>query len=123
MPDEISGYTWIVPLEKLKSQKRFIMEINGNEIAFFMVGDDIFAVSNICPHQHSPLIADGMLEGHIVTCPMHGWGFDIRNGNAVNASGFLPCYEVKIIDRDVYIKTPELHCDPSWFGIDAHDTE
>lgn len=49
------------------------------EVALFNVGGEFFALENSCPHQGGP-IADGWLEGAMVTCPWHGWCFDVRSG-------------------------------------------
>ena len=39
----------------------------------------VFAVANSCPHKGGPL-ADGMLAGEQVVCPMHAFRFDPDNG-------------------------------------------
>ena len=49
------------------------------EVAIFNVGGELFALENTCPHQGGPL-ADGWLEGPMITCPWHGWCFDVRTG-------------------------------------------
>lgn len=49
------------------------------EVALFNIGGEFFALENSCPHQGGP-IADGWLEGPLVTCPWHGWCFDVRSG-------------------------------------------
>ena len=49
------------------------------ELAVFNIDGDFFALENSCPHQGGP-IADGWLEGPLVTCPWHGWCFDVRSG-------------------------------------------
>ena len=49
------------------------------DVAIFNVGGELFALENSCPHQGGPL-ADGWLENGLVTCPWHGWCFDVRTG-------------------------------------------
>ena len=49
------------------------------EVAVFNVNGEFFALENTCPHQGGPL-ADGWLEGALITCPWHGWCFDVRSG-------------------------------------------
>ncbi|HEV3152404.1 MAG TPA: non-heme iron oxygenase ferredoxin subunit [Candidatus Baltobacteraceae bacterium] len=49
------------------------------DIAVFNVGGEFYALENSCPHQGGP-IADGWVEDALVTCPWHGWCFDIRTG-------------------------------------------
>ena len=48
-------------------------------IALFNVEGEYFALDGICPHQGGPL-GEGELQGCVVTCPWHGWQFDVRNG-------------------------------------------
>ncbi len=55
--------------------KRFI--INETEIAVFKSNGNIFALSNICPHQQTALIYDGFIEEGCVVCPAHSWKFDL----------------------------------------------
>ncbi len=53
--------------------------VGEREIALFNVDGAFYALENSCPHQGGPL-ADGWLEGTLVTCPWHAWCFDVRTG-------------------------------------------
>ncbi len=53
--------------------------VQGRVIALFHVDGQFFALDGVCPHQGGPL-AKGTLTGHVVTCPWHGWQFDVRDG-------------------------------------------
>lgn len=55
------------------------VEAKGKEIALFKVAGKVSAISHICPHQGGPL-AEGGLDGTVVTCPWHGWSFDVVSG-------------------------------------------
>ncbi len=48
-------------------------------VAIFNVEGTVFALDGVCPHQGGPL-GKGELTGGIVTCPWHGWQFDVRSG-------------------------------------------
>ena len=56
------GFEFICKLSELKTNtgSRFI--IDDIEIAVFKIDDNIFAVSNICPHQHTALIYEGIIK-------------------------------------------------------------
>ncbi len=84
---------------------------DGTEVALFRFGETVHAVTNICPHQHSPMIADGYLEGCEVTCPMHGWTFDVRTGRNIEGGAGLRRFTARVIDATVYLRRPEL---PRW---------
>jgi nitrite reductase (NADH) small subunit len=48
-------------------------------VALFNVEGTLYALDGICPHQGGPL-GKGKLTGCIVTCPWHGWQFDVTTG-------------------------------------------
>ncbi len=48
-------------------------------VALFNVDGQFFALDGVCPHQGGPL-GKGCLTGTVVTCPWHGWQFDVRSG-------------------------------------------
>lgn len=82
------------------------VEHEGRIYALFGVGGEISAVDGICPHQGGPL-ADGPISGTCVTCPWHGWQFDVRTGaTPINTRLKLPVFEVKIEGQDVLVAVP-----------------
>jgi nitrite reductase (NADH) small subunit len=82
------------------------VEYEGRVYAIFNIGGLLLAIDGICPHQGGPL-AEGTVEGTIVTCPWHGWQFDVRTGqNTLGGRVTQPVYEVKIEGRDVLVAVP-----------------
>ncbi len=78
--------------------------IGEQHLALCNVGGVFHASSNVCPHAGGP-IGEGTLVDHALTCPYHGWAFDVRDGScAVNAEVKLPIYPVKLVDGVVYVK-------------------
>ena len=67
-----------------------VVEIEGQEIALFRVGDAAYAVENLCPHREGPL-GEGELDGEVVTCPFHGWEVNVRTGEVV----YNPCVKAR----------------------------
>lgn len=59
-----------------------VVQASGKEIALFNVNGQFFAIDNSCKHKGGPL-GEGLLDDHVVTCPWHGWKFDIRTGKSV----------------------------------------
>ncbi len=98
------GYKNICSINQLKDRegKRFI--INDVDVAVFKVDGEVFALSNICPHQQTTLIYDGFIEKEYVVCPIHGWMFNLKTGKTPSGTNGLVNYDVKIIDEQVYIK-------------------
>ena len=72
-------------------------------VALFNVGGEFYALDGICPHQGGPL-GKGELAGCIVTCPWHGWQFDVKTGAVTfNPREKVPTYEVRIEGSDVFV--------------------
>lgn len=79
------------------------ISLNDKEIALFNVGGTIFALDNTCLHQGGPL-GEGTLEDKIVTCPWHGWQYDVTSGcNTFNPDVKVNCYRVKIENGDILV--------------------
>jgi nitrite reductase (NADH) small subunit len=82
------------------------VEFEGRVYALYNIEGVISAIDGICPHQGGPL-ADGFVEGTTVTCPWHGWQFDIRSGKTpLGPKITQPVYEVKVEDQDVLVAVP-----------------
>lgn len=78
--------------------------VEGRIVAWFNVAGEIHALDGICPHQGGPL-GRGRLAGSVVTCPWHGWQFDVRTGaHQVNAAICHPRYPVKVEGTDILIQ-------------------
>jgi NAD(P)H-dependent nitrite reductase small subunit len=76
--------------------------LEGKEIALFNVDGTFYAVDNECPHRGGPL-AEGELEGCLVTCPWHAWQFDLTSGESVTDDSKVSRYDVKVEGGDVFV--------------------
>ena len=73
-------------------------------VALFNVDGVFHALDGVCPHQGGPL-GKGRLEGCIVTCPWHGWQFDVRDGqHQLSARLQQPRYNVRIEGGTVMVE-------------------
>ena len=78
----------------------------GRVIALFNVDGTYFALDGICPHAGGPL-GEGDLSGSVVTCPWHGWQFDVTTGrNALNPRIEQSRFPVKIEGNDIWVELP-----------------
>jgi nitrite reductase [NAD(P)H] small subunit len=66
------------------------VQIAGQDIAIFNLGDRFLAVENKCPHRGGPL-ADGIVSGRTVVCPLHAWKVDLESGQVTNRPEENPC--------------------------------
>ena len=86
--------TWVriafcrdIPLREGRAVK-----VGNREIAIFNLGDRFLAVENRCPHKGGPL-ADGIVSGSTVVCPLHAWKMSLETGKGVNGPSASSCVE------------------------------
>ena len=86
------------------------VRVGDRFVALFNVGGAVHATDNVCPHAGGPLARGrrGGPCGEIVTCPWHGWRFNVRTGEVVEepASERLATYPVRIEAGEVWIGMP-----------------
>jgi nitrite reductase/ring-hydroxylating ferredoxin subunit len=100
----MDGFTKIGALGELKDRRPHNAVIGGMNVVVVKVGDDLFAFENNCPHQHFALLHQGTIEGCEVTCPMHGWTFDMKSGQSTNGNGRLRKLNIRILDGWVWVE-------------------
>lgn len=80
-----------------------VAEVMGKTLAVFNVDGTFHAIDNTCVHRGGPL-GEGDVEGSIVTCPWHGWKFDVTTGTCqANPMAKVEVYEVKVDGADVKV--------------------
>ncbi len=100
------GWIKMATLDELVPGRSKEVEHEGRIFALFNVDGTISAIDGICPHQGGPL-AEGVLDGTLVTCPWHGWQFDVRTGRSTLGGRMRqPAYDVKLEGRDVLVAVP-----------------
>jgi nitrite reductase (NADH) small subunit len=94
----------VLDLAGLAPGQSALGRVNGEDVALFRRGDEIFAIGNECPHQGGSL-SDGLVEGDIVTCPLHGWEFDLRSGACMTVPGeSVPRYRVTVEAGAIFLE-------------------
>ena len=72
-------------------------------VAVYNCAGEIYALDGVCPHQGGPL-GRGALAGCIVTCPWHGWQFDVRDGGRqLSASVRQPSFPTRVVDGAIEV--------------------
>ncbi len=91
------GFEVVLHKDALEDGATVEVIIAGKAIAVSRVGGTFYACSNTCPHAEGPL-GEGSLEGHVLTCPYHGWQFDVRDGRCLTVEDAgVQTYEVRIV--------------------------
>ena len=79
------------------------VQVAGTPVALANVGGKLYAIHNTCLHRGGPL-GQGELEGTVVTCPWHGWQFDVTTGKAVmNPAAGVGCFQTEVQGDEVYV--------------------
>lgn len=92
-------FVQVAEISELAPGQRLLIEVDDQPIAVFRVGDDYYAIGDVCTHDDGPL-GDGELDDHQIVCPRHGARFDIRDGKALTLPAVVdtPWYPVRIKD-------------------------
>ncbi|HXY85328.1 MAG TPA: Rieske 2Fe-2S domain-containing protein [Gaiellaceae bacterium] len=80
------------------------VQAGEDEIALAHCEGGFYAVQQHCLHLEGPL-GDGVLDGCVLSCPWHGWQYDVRTGtNEFDLAIKLRTYEVEVVDGDVRVR-------------------
>jgi len=79
------------------------VDAGGRPIALANVGGTFRAIDGTCLHRGGPL-GEGTLEGTVVTCPWHGWQFDVQTGKStLNPAAGVGCFAVELRGDEVFV--------------------
>ncbi len=82
------------------------VELENKKIALFQINGKFYAIDDMCRHRGGPL-SEGSLDGNVITCPWHGFAFDITNGNCVTNSALKQTsYPVQVKGDEILIEIP-----------------
>lgn len=80
-----------------------VYSVSGENIAVFRTRSGaVYAVQAECPHRGGPL-ADGLVGGTTLICPLHGWKFDLTTGHALFGDCGVKTFPVYIDDAEQII--------------------
>ncbi len=99
----MTNFVKVASTSDLKPGENKVVSANGTEVALFNVDGEYFAINNTCLHRGGPL-GEGFLEGDVVTCPWHGWKYNVKTGsNAMLPTAKVANYQVKVEGNDVLV--------------------
>jgi nitrite reductase/ring-hydroxylating ferredoxin subunit len=80
------------------------VEVQGQRLLLYNVGGSYYATSATCAHLGGPL-DEGLFEEGVVTCPWHGWQFDVCTGESIYDPGrSIATYPVKVVGDDLLVE-------------------
>lgn len=94
----LAGKTADVPVGTIREFK-----MEGKSVAVANVGGQLYAINGVCMHRGGPL-GDGVLEGAVVTCPWHGWQYDVRTGKVGQSPSVgVESYPVEVRGEEIFV--------------------
>ncbi len=94
----------VAELDSVPEGGSLAFDVAGLSVLVCRSAGGVFAVENRCTHNGSPL-EGGRIRGHILSCPVHGARFDLRDGSTAGALTKAPIrtFPVEIVDRTVFV--------------------
>lgn len=106
METSVSEWVRVADVEEIPVGGGKEYAARGRVIALYNVEGTFHALDGVCPHAGGPLGA-GVLVGNVVTCPWHGWQFDVTSGrHCLNANLQHQAFPVKVVGNDVLVELP-----------------
>src|SRR5262245_60924288 len=97
----------VTTVKEVRELRGTLVSIDGEDITLFKRNGEVFAINNVCAHQHFSMLHQGEIEGFEVMCPMHGWKYDIRTGMSTTGQGKVASYKVKVVGEDILVEIPD----------------
>ena len=102
------SFVKVCALADMPDEGALAVEVEDTPVAVVRVGDEVFALRDVCSHAEVAL-SEGEVYDHTIECWLHGSCFDLRTGKPTNppATQPVPTYRVKIEGDDVYVSLKE----------------
>ncbi|MEW6306532.1 MAG: nitrite reductase small subunit NirD [Verrucomicrobiota bacterium] len=97
--------TWsnLVAVSEMPAGRGLTVRVGDREVALFCIDGEYHAIDGRCPHRGGPL-GEGWLENGVVSCPLHGWEFDVKTGKSVNAPDCaVRRFPVRVVDGQIQV--------------------
>lgn len=95
--------TKVAKTSEIPSGTGKVVEAGGRAIAVFNCEGSFYAIDNTCVHRGGPL-GEGSLSGTTVTCPWHGWEYDVSSGSChTNPAAKVQRFDVKVEGDDLLL--------------------
>ena len=118
MPAESQRW-FVARTEEIPVGERKLVTVKRHSVGVFNVGGEFVAVLNLCPHELAPVCRGPVggttlpskpgawkwgREGEILSCPWHGWEFDLLTGRSIADPRIrVRTYPVEVEDGDIFV--------------------
>jgi nitrite reductase (NADH) small subunit len=95
-----------------RGARRVVRACGLPAIAVFRTADDaVYALNDRCPHRGGPL-SEGIVQGHAVACPLHGWVIALKSGEAeAPDEGCVITVGIKLVGDTILLSASALEVD------------
>lgn len=99
----MSEFITVANTADIPSGQTKIVDVKGNPVAVANINGNFYAFLNVCPHRGGP-VGEGEIEGTVITCPWHGWAFDVTTCvNTMNPMAKLTKFDLKVENNEIKI--------------------
>ncbi|HSH81064.1 MAG TPA: Rieske 2Fe-2S domain-containing protein [Herpetosiphonaceae bacterium] len=95
-------------VEDVRPGQMIYVDIEGLPVALANVGGTVYAFADSCRHEGGPL-SSGVLRDDVVTCPWHGWAYNVRSGKSV-----VPPVGLRLATYPVLIEDGQIVVEIDW---------
>jgi 3-phenylpropionate/trans-cinnamate dioxygenase ferredoxin subunit len=94
-----------INFSSLHDRKPIKVTIDGEDICLTRVGDQVFAIGDLCTHSDASL-SEGDVTDFKIECWLHGAEFDLRTGEALTLPANIPAktYPVTVVNDVVEVQ-------------------
>src|SRR5947209_396027 len=104
-PDRRPNLAEGIAVRELRPGGMMLGRVGEEDVLLARAGDRVFAVGAHCTHYHGPL-AEGLVVGDTVRCPLHHACFSLETGEALRAPALDPiaCWHVERRGNMVFVR-------------------
>jgi nitrite reductase/ring-hydroxylating ferredoxin subunit len=100
----VREFVTVAPVADVPPGQARQVTVEDRWVGLFNVDGEFHAIDNLCLHRGGPL-CEGHVKGGIVTCPWHGWQFDVRTGVLVQDPVVgVSRHETRVVDDAVQVR-------------------
>ncbi len=105
--DSDAGWHDVAARDQLDADFPLGVEVNGQKVGVFLLGDQVHALEDVCPHAFA-LLSQGFQEDGVIECPLHAARFEVATGKCLSEIGQrdIHCYPVRVQAGRVAIQIP-----------------
>jgi nitrite reductase (NADH) small subunit len=96
------GFARVAAVSEVPPGTAIMVPVGDFDIAIFNVGGQYFAVDDVCPHAGGSL-QEGYVSDGTVTCPLHGWCFNLQDGSMTNGRKKISTFDLVVEGNDISV--------------------